>query len=89
MGTAKKAKVSVSIASDLLAEIDAFAERSGIGNRSNVIELWLRRAARQQVADRLAEQTVAYYTGLTEEEARDDAEWAAASGDELAQLDID
>ena len=68
MGTAKKAKVSVTIASDLLAEIDAFAERSGIGNRSNVIELWLRRAARQQAADRLAEQTVAYYTELTEEE---------------------
>ena len=89
MSTVKKAKVSVTIASDLLAEIDAFAERSGIGNRSNVIELWLRRAARQQTADRVAEETVAYYTGLTEEEARDDAEWAAAAGDEFAQLDID
>jgi metal-responsive CopG/Arc/MetJ family transcriptional regulator len=89
MSIPKKAKVSVTIASDLLAEIDAFAERSGIGNRSHVIELWLRRASREQRADRLAEETVAYYTGLTDKEAREDAEWAAASGDELARLDID
>ncbi len=36
MRTAKKAKISVTIDSDLLAEIDAFAERSGIGNRGHV-----------------------------------------------------
>ena len=89
MGTVKKAKVSVTIASDLLAEIDAFAERSGIGNRSNVIELWLRRAARQQAADRLAEDTVAYYAGLTDSDARDAVEWSSASADEFARLDID
>ena len=89
MGRVKKAKVSVTIASDLLAEIDAFAARSGIGNRSNVIELWLRRVARQQVANRLAEDTVAYYTGLTDTDARDDAEWAAASVGEFARLDFD
>lgn len=89
MGTAKKAKVSVTIDSDLLAEIDAFADRSGIRNRSNVIELWLRRAAREQAGMRLAEETAAYYTRLTSAEERDDAEWTAASTDELARLGID
>ena len=89
MGTAKKAKVSVTIDSDLLAEIDAFADRSGIGNRSNVIELWLRRASREQAGKRLDEETAAYYTRLTAAEARDDAEWTAASTDELARLGID
>ena len=35
------------------------------------------------------QRTALVKAGLTEEEARDDAEWAAAAGDELAQLDID
>ena len=79
----------MTIYSDLLAEIDAFAERSGIKNRSNVIGLWLRMAARDQAATRLDEETAAYYTRLTAAEACDDAEWAAASTDELARLGID
>jgi metal-responsive CopG/Arc/MetJ family transcriptional regulator len=89
MSIRKKVKVSVTTASDLLAEIDAFAERSGIGDRSDVIELWPKQASREQRADRLAEDTVAYYTRLTNYEAREDAEWAAASGDEFARLDMD
>ncbi len=89
MGTARKAKVSVTISADLLSQIDAFAARSGIGNRSYVIELWLRRAAREQSARRLEQDTIEYYEALTAAGGDDDTEWAAASSDEFGQLDID
>ena len=89
MATTKKAKVSITIAADLLAEIDAFAERSGIGSRSNVIERWLRGSAREQRGRQLAQDTVEYYASLTAAEVREDADWAAAASDEFDRLGID
>ncbi len=89
MGTAKKAKVSVTISADLLAEIDSFANRSGIGNRSNVIELWLRRAAREQNSRQLERDTIEYYQSLTAAEIKEDADWAAASSNEFKRLGTD
>jgi len=89
MPTANKSKVSITIDSDLLEEIDNYAEESGIANRSQVIELWLRQASRRRAADRLAEETVTYYAELTADEARDNAEWADSATNEFTHLKLD
>lgn len=81
MASARKTKISVTIASDLLAQIDTYAERSGVKNRSNVIELWLRRAAQMEAARQLEKDTIAYYESLTAAEQEEDADWVAASTD--------
>ncbi|OGR12186.1 MAG: hypothetical protein A2341_20865 [Deltaproteobacteria bacterium RIFOXYB12_FULL_58_9] len=79
MGTARKTKVSVTIATELLSQIDTYSERSGIRNRSNVIELWLRRAAQMEAAHQLEKDTISYYESLTAAEQAEDSEWAAVS----------
>ena len=89
MGKAKKAKVSVTISTDLLSQIDAFALDRGIDNRSQVIELWLRRAAREHDIRRLERDTIDYYERLTDSEVAEDAGWADASSGEFARLDLD
>ena len=89
MGTAKKSKVSVTIAADLLARVDEYAARSGIGNRSSVVELWLRRAARMEAAKQLERDTITYYESLTATEVEEDSDWAGASSEAFATLEID
>ena len=89
MAKAKKVKVSVTISGDLLSQIDAYAARTGTGNRSNVVELWLRRAAREQSALQLEKDTIDYYDRLREGDVADDRAWAEASSDEFARLDLD
>ena len=68
-----KAKISVTVRSDLLDEVDRLAGQRG---RSTIVEealsSWVRR--RKQVA--LDQQIESYYRGLTVSERREDAEWA-------------
>ena len=79
MGT--KAKISVTVRSDLLSEIDRVAGRRG---RSTVVEealsWWLRRR-KQAALDRAIE---SYYRALTVSEQREDEGWAGL-GDEMAR----
>jgi len=68
-----KAKVSVSLPSDLLKEIDDEAEQTS-RSRSQIFEVWLRLAARRRAAEKLERDTLAYYTSRTaEQEAEDEA----------------
>jgi metal-responsive CopG/Arc/MetJ family transcriptional regulator len=75
MGT--KAKISVTVRSDLLDEIDRLA---GARGRSLVVEealSWWVRRRKQAALDRAIE---TYYRALTAEERREDEAWAE-SGD--------
>lgn len=68
-----KSKVSVSLPTDLLAEIDAEAAQTS-RSRSQIFEVWLRLAARRRAAAKLERDTLAYYTSRTaEQEAEDEA----------------
>jgi metal-responsive CopG/Arc/MetJ family transcriptional regulator len=68
-----KAKVSVSLPSDLLEQIDEEAERTS-RSRSQILEVWLRLAARRRAAEKLERDTLAYYASRTaEQEAEDEA----------------
>ena len=76
-----KAKISVTVRSDLLSEIDRAAGHRG---RSTVVEealsWWLRRR-KQAALDRAIE---SYYRALTVSEQREDEDWAGL-GDETAR----
>ena len=89
MTDARKVKVSISLAEDLLREIDREAARSDRGTRSSVIEAWLRQAKRRAAEARLAAETVAYYRALTDEQRQEDLEWSGLSSETFETLDDD
>ena len=88
MTAATKVKVSVSIGADVLGVVDGQAAREGT-TRSAVMERWLRQSSRTNAANRLAEDTAAYYDGLTDPDKQDDAAWSAASSAAARKLRID
>jgi metal-responsive CopG/Arc/MetJ family transcriptional regulator len=88
MTTARKLKISISLAADVLDAVDrrAAAEKT---TRSAVMEQWLRNASRQADLRRLEEETAAYYDALTPRERADDAEWADFASRSARTLVID
>ena len=89
MTTVHKVKVSVTISSDLLEEIDHAAQKNPELNRSKVIDLWLRRAAHMAAAKSLEQDTIAYYTSLRAKEIDEDKKWSQTTSSQFASLDID
>jgi len=81
-----KAKLSVTIARDVLDAVDREAARSPNGTRSGVIERWLRLGARLSAERELHLETVAYYEALGRSERLEDEEWATFSSDEFAAV---
>lgn len=61
-----KVKVSVTLSRDLLDRIDREAEAAG--NRSSVIEAWLRRAAADATRREIDEATERYYERVADDE---------------------
>ena len=73
-----KTKVSVSLPSDLLEEIDDEAAQTS-RSRSEIFEIWLRLAARRRAAAKLERDTLAYYTRRTAEQEVEDEALSRAS----------
>ena len=84
-----RAKISITLSDDLLARIDREASRRYGGNRSAVIEEWLRRGVRSRAADVLREETAAYYGSLPPEERAEDEGISRASGEIARRLRYD
>ncbi len=84
-----KVKVSITLPAELVDRIDAEAERSEDGNRSAVIEAWLRRGARARAADALHEATLAYYASRSPAMAAEDAAIGRAAGEQARRLRYD
>lgn len=77
---APKLKVSVTLAPDLVADVDAEAQRIPGATRSSVVEAWLRRGRRARAEAGLRDSVVAYYEARTaEDRAEDEAIARAAS----------
>jgi len=83
-----KAKVSVSLPSDLLKEIDDEAEQTS-RSRSQIFEVWLRLAARRRAAEKLERDTLAYYTSRTAEQQAEDVAISRASLRTAKKREID
>jgi hypothetical protein len=86
---AAKVKVSITLSRDLLERVDRAAHARAGETRSSVIERWLRQASGRQAHAILAAETVAYYGNLTEEERKDDAEWAAFASQSFDAVQAD
>jgi Arc/MetJ-type ribon-helix-helix transcriptional regulator len=86
MSPIPKAKITITLANDLLAAIDRRVAAGAGPSRSAVIEAWLRRAARRESEATLARDTVAYYESLSAEARDDDEAWANAATAEFDQL---
>lgn len=89
MANTKKVKISVTISSDLLSEVDQQARADKGMTRSSVIEGWLRMASRRAAMKRLERETAAYYDALSSTEIEDDESWSRAASQQFARLDID
>jgi metal-responsive CopG/Arc/MetJ family transcriptional regulator len=87
MRNARKTKVSVTLERELLAEIDRRA--AGRSTRSQVIESWLRLAAREQARHALDAATIAYYEGRSEAERGEDRALAEFRTRAAGELDLD
>ena len=79
MSKTSRVKVCITLAAELVADIDAEVERDPELTRSALIERLLRLGAQQRTARRLAEATADYYARVTSEERAEDEEWAAFS----------
>ena len=88
MSSARRVKISVSLAPAVLDAVDRYAERAGV-TRSAAMERWLLQSSQTDKRSRLEEETAAYYDSMTETERRDDAEWVAAVATSARKLDLD
>ena len=88
MKSAHKAKVSVTISSDLLAQIDREAKRGDL-SRSEVLDRWLRLASTRRANEELELQTIAYYLNRTDDDRAEDEAIAAASSRAARRRRID
>lgn len=83
-----RSKVSISLSSQLLAEIDEEARRKA-ETRSRIIEIWLQLAARRRAARELEEATLRYYQQRSEIQRAEDDEWSELSARAARRLPID
>ena len=86
---ARRLKISVTLPADLVAAVDSEASLRANGNRSVVMERWLRRASRLRAQQALEEATIDYYECLSAEERVDDEKLSRALSRAARRLDID
>ena len=79
MAASNKFKVSITLAPDILADVDAEARRIPGATRSSVVEAWLRRGRRARADAALRDGVVAYYEAQTAEDLAEDEAIARAS----------
>lgn len=79
--------MSVTLGRDLLDEIDRRVRRGG--TRSQIIEEWLRLAAREHARRELDAATIAYYEGRTGEQRDEDDALVGFSTRAARERDVD
>ena len=86
---ARRLKISVTLPADLVAAVDSEAGLRANGNRSLVMERWLRRASRLRAEQALEEATIDYYESLSQEQRAEDEILSRALSRAAKRLDID
>jgi metal-responsive CopG/Arc/MetJ family transcriptional regulator len=72
----QKAKVTVTLNSDLVRQIDQLRDSPEASSRSQLIEEAVRRWLRDQAQIELERQTEEYYLSLSKAERNEDQEWS-------------
>lgn len=86
---AARTKLSITLAPDVVEEIDRAVERHVAGSRSAVIEKWLRRVSRINAEARLRDETIAYYESLSAGDTAEDAALSTAGAAAARRLNFD
>lgn len=82
-----KAKISVTVNADLIAQIDRGVRARRYLSRSAAIELALERWAREERGRQRDAEIEAYYGGMTDEEREEDREWSELALQGLGEID--
>ena len=80
INTRRKAKLTITISSDLSCEIDEIAKEKGTP-RSQLMEEILRDWLAESKKKAIEKDTRAYYMSLTEEEKKENKEWTGAAAE--------
>jgi len=72
----QKAKITVTLSSDLVRQIDQLLDSPEASSRSQLIEEAVRRWLRDQAQEELERQTEEYYLSLSKAERNEDQEWS-------------
>ena len=84
-----RTKLSITLAPDVVKEIDRAVERRVADSRSAVIEKWLRRVSRLNAEARLRDETIAYYESLSAADTADDTALSTAGAAAARRLNLD
>lgn len=82
----KKAKVTLTINSTLLKNLDKMIRRFETRSRSELMENILRQWLKFQARKKLEEDTAAYYQGLSPQETKENKSWAKLSSKNALKL---
>lgn len=72
----KRVRVTATLDQDIVEALDRATKRGGLASRSQALEAALARWLREQQRSEIEREVEAYYRSLTEEERREDREWA-------------
>ena len=75
-----KAKITVTLSSDLVHQIDKLLDSPGASSRSQLVEGAVRRWLRDYAQKELERQTEEYYLSLSKEERNEDRQWSKIAG---------
>jgi metal-responsive CopG/Arc/MetJ family transcriptional regulator len=70
-----KVKVTVSLNSELVKELDMLVTETGVASRSLLMEDALRKWLNEQKRQKIEREMEAYYLSLTDQEKQEDREW--------------
>jgi metal-responsive CopG/Arc/MetJ family transcriptional regulator len=81
-----KAKITLTLSSDVVCQLDALARAPQSRSRSHLVEEALRRWLDERVQENIERQTEEYYGSLSPAEREQDREWAALAAEAARQL---
>lgn len=82
----QKAKITVTVSPELVRQLDAFLDFPETGSRSQLVEKAIRQWLEMEAQRELERQTEEYYRTLSEDERREDREWAKVAARSARRL---
>jgi metal-responsive CopG/Arc/MetJ family transcriptional regulator len=86
MSRSQKAKITVTLSSDLVRQIDKLLDSPEASSRSRLVEEAVRKWLHDQAQKELERQTEEYYLSLSEAELNEDQEWSKISARSAKRL---
>jgi len=75
-GRSPKTKITVTLSSDLVCQIDALTDTPKAGSRSHLVEEAVRRWLYDEAQKELERQTEEYYLSLSRAKRKEDKQWS-------------